>query len=529
LTDSLIKKMNDEYSLYLREESRSTGYAEGIAFPQTEDDVLSCITKALNKNLQLTIQGARTGLTAGAVPQGGLIINFSHMNKMTALRYNENDNTFVLTVEPGITLTRLREAVATGNFATGAWSKESLAALDKYRQNTNYFFTPDPTEASATLGGMAACNASGARTFGFGPTRVAVCGLTVALSDASLLHIKRGEHFAQGRYFSLTSGKGKLISGELPSYHMPETKNAAGYYIKDDMDLIDLFIGSEGSLGIITSLELLLIPQMKEIWGITTFFPEEKDALNFVEQLHSQEAKCFLPKAIEYFNEGALNFLRREKENGTGLEQIPSLPAGFGSAVYSEFHTNDREDMLRLLKKLSEIIAACGGNADVTWVATTPADYNKLMAFRHATPECVNMTIDRRKKAEPRLTKLGTDMSVPDQYLKEVMAMYNHDLTAAGLEYVIFGHIGNNHLHVNILPNDLGEYQKGKELYLKWARQIVAWGGTVAAEHGIGKLKASFLPVMYGKDGVCQMRRLKELFDPQYIFNSGNLFSRKDD
>ncbi|MEI6565024.1 MAG: FAD-linked oxidase C-terminal domain-containing protein, partial [bacterium] len=94
----------------------------------------------------------------------------------------------------------------------------------------------------------------------------------------------------------------------------------------------------------------------------------------------------------------------------------------------------------------------------------------------------------------------------------------------AGLEYVVFGHIGNNHLHVNILPRSLREYSLGKDLYLQWARTIIAWGGTVSAEHGVGKFKVALLREMYGAEGIRQMRAVKRSLDPAGILNPGNLF-----
>lgn len=104
------------------------------------------------------------------------------------------------------------------------------------------------------------------------------------------------------------------------------------------------------------------------------------------------------------------------------------------------------------------------------------------------------------------------------------MRMYREGLAQAGLEYVIFGHIGNNHVHVNILPRNMDEYEQGKALYLAWAKQVVAMGGSVSAEHGIGKIKTGFLNVMYGSDGIMKMKRLKELFDSDNLLNPGNLF-----
>jgi D-lactate dehydrogenase (cytochrome) len=115
-------------------------------------------------------------------------------------------------------------------------------------------------------------------------------------------------------------------------------------------------------------------------------------------------------------------------------------------------------------------------------------------------------------------------MSVPDNELENVMRMYHEGLAQAGLEYVIFGHIGNNHVHVNILPRSMAEYAKGKALYLDWARQVVAMGGSVSAEHGIGKIKTEFLKLMVGDTGIAEMRKLKALFDSNGLLNPGNLF-----
>lgn len=119
-------------------------------------------------------------------------------------------------------------------------------------------------------------------------------------------------------------------------------------------------------------------------------------------------------------------------------------------------------------------------------------------------------------------------MSVPDAALEEAMAMYAGDLEREDLEWVAFGHIGNNHVHVNILPRDMGEYDAGKRLYMAWARRVVEMGGSVSAEHGIGKLKAPFLRMMYGREGVAEMLALKKLFDPELRLNPGDLFGQID-
>jgi D-lactate dehydrogenase (cytochrome) len=175
--------------------------------------------------------------------------------------------------------------------------------------------------------------------------------------------------------------------------------------------------------------------------------------------------------------------------------------------------------------QVMEAMTALGGSDEDTWYATTDRELEPLRAFRHAVPEAVNLLIGERKRSCPELTKLGTDMSSPDAALEQVMAMYRTGLTEAGLESVIFGHIGNNHLHVNILPNSMDEYDKGKALYQSWARRIVSLGGSVSAEHGIGKIKVPFLQMMYTPECIAQMRRVKAIFDPSMMLNPGDLFS----
>lgn len=156
-------------------------------------------------------------------------------------------------------------------------------------------------------------------------------------------------------------------------------------------------------------------------------------------------------------------------------------------------------------------------------MAEQPKELERLKDFRHALPEAVNLIIDQRRRTEPGLIKLGTDMAVPDEALKRVLEIYLRDLRGSDLHYVLFGHIGNNHIHVNILPRSQEEYQRGRQLYRGWAEEVVNMGGTVSAEHGIGKLKTELLQRMYGESGVEQMRRVIAVFNPDGRLNRGNI------
>jgi D-lactate dehydrogenase (cytochrome) len=521
-TPHLIHDMAADYADYLRDESRRVGQAEGISFPTSEADIRSALAEAHPRHWSITLQGARTGITAGAVPNSGLILNLSRMQKILGLRRAPNGD-FILQVEPGLTLTELRRQVADRSFDTLFWSQDSLQALEDFRSASPFFFPPDPTEASASIGGMVACNASGACSYRYGPTRRFIEGLDLVLADGDQLRLRRGEHRAVGRTFSVQTESGRILRGQVPGYTLPAVKNASGFHAEDDMDLVDLFIGAEGTLGILSSIELRLIPAPAAVWGITAFFPALDPALEFVDRLRTTPLTA-PPAAIEFFDAHALNLLRGQKTSNPAFSGIPDMPAAFHTAIYVEFQGPTDDAISEAVMVLSDLMGACGGSEEATWIATDSRELERFKKFRHAVPEAVNLLIDQRRKTEPGLTKLGTDMSVPDSDLKDILSLYTRTLAETALEYVIFGHIGNNHVHVNIIPKDMAEYDKGKALYLTWAREVIRRGGSVSAEHGIGKLKIALLREMYGEEGIAAMRAVKTLFDPDGLLNRGNLF-----
>ena len=158
-------------------------------------------------------------------------------------------------------------------------------------------------------------------------------------------------------------------------------------------------------------------------------------------------------------------------------------------------------------------------------MARTDIDRECQRFFRHAVPESVNMLIDERRRTPPSITQLGSDMSVPDDRLADVIAHYRQTIAAAGLESAAWGHIGNNHLHVNILPRNDAEYAVGKKLFAEWAQTVTDMGGAVSAEHGVGKIKRDFLTIMYGENQIEQMVTLKAQLDPKAQLGRGNLFA----
>ncbi len=502
----MIEPFQPDRAEYLRDESRRTGTADLLAFPRTEEDVRAVLAKARAARMPVTVQGARTGITGGAVPDGGLVLNLS---KMEAIRPDGD----TLVVQPGATLAAIRAAVPAG-----------------------HFFAPDPTETTASIGGMISCNASGALSFLHGPTRNHIAGLRVATIGGELLDLRRSRDRAAGYSFRLGS-----LAGELPVLPRPAVKNAAGYYVEPDMDLLDLFIGAEGTLGVVTEATVRLLPAPAAVWGLMAFLPDTAGVVGFVNALRAEqrpEARGPRPgtenpvsrarlAAIEYFDSRALDFLRAHADVlATRNISVPAMPAGT-ACLYAEWHADDEDAAEAAVLAAAERLGECDADPDAAILADHPREIEKLKLLRHAVPELVNSAIDDRRKIHPGLVKLGTDMSVPDARLGDVLALYESDLAAAGLEHLIFGHIGANHLHVNILPRHPADYETGKALYARWAAQIIAWGGSISAEHGIGKLKRDLFRQMAGDAAIQRMRDLKKLFDPAFLLNPGTLFESR--
>ena len=512
-----MKRITDpeQMNLYLSDESRRVGTAQEIFFPDTEEDIRQLLQA--DKTSAVTTQGGRTGVTAGAVPNGGMVLNLSAMNRVLRLPLVADDlvssapSPQSVLVQPGVLLCHLQELLG----------------------REHVFFPPDPTETTASIGGMVNCNSSGARTFRYGATRDHILALRMVLSDGDTLSIRRGECFAKAGQFSLETMGGRTISGSLPDIQMPRvSKSTAGYYIRPDMDMIDLFIGSEGTLGIVTEIECSVLPEPKELWGTIIFLDTEAAAIRFVRLLRGEQVtdpcsggehgQPLHPEAIEFFGTDTLDMLRESQAAGDMLTDMTEIPSG--CAVYTEFASDSRRLLEPLCRALGEMISQAGGDPDRSWFAFRGPDMKRLKDFRHAAPVCVNERISQIRKTHPTITKLGTDMSVPDTCLEQVFTMYREDLAKEGFQTSLFGHIGNNHLHCNILPRNEDEYERGKELYTRWAGEVVRMGGSVSAEHGIGKLKPWLLRKLYTEKELQSMLELKALFDPEMRLNPGNIF-----
>jgi D-lactate dehydrogenase (cytochrome) len=282
-----------------------------------------------------------------------------------------------------------------------------------------------------------------------------------------------------------------------------------------------LFIGSEGILGVISEVELGLKQLPEEIMTVMAFFNSEEDAVNFVYDIRAPDSPIKMD-FLEYFGPNALKMIK-EKAASSGIT-VPAMSDETEAIIFFEF-TYTAEDMEEKIMGLEEVLMKHNTSSESSWAGMDYSELQKMKAVRHFVPETVNATIAMRKAEYHKVHKIGTDMAVPDDSLREYLKYYRETLDAQGMEYVIFGHIGNNHLHVNMLPRNNEEVEQGMQNYMTFAKRAVELGGTVAAEHGIGKLKRAFLEVMYGHDGIAQMQATKRSLDSKWLLNQGNMIS----
>ena len=481
---------------HFRDESRRSGTADHLAFPATEADIDDVLAFARAQSLPVTPQGARTGITAGAVPRGGIAMDFSRMKRIAPAAPDPATGAPRLLAGPGATLAEIRAACPPG-----------------------WFFSPDPTEPSASIGGMFACNASGALSFFYGPVRASVAAGRILLEDGTSLDLVRGRDHLHGLSLNLPGRPAPVVLPALPS--RPHVKNAAGYFLEPDMDALDLFIGSEGTLGILADTTLQLRPAPAERWALLAFPDGDASTADAVKTLRDAFRGSDAPArlaALEAFDTRAMDFLRARTDDPVAR----SAPSG-RAALYAEFHADSPDAAESALLLASDLLAAAGTDPSTALAADTPDQLTRFKTFRHALPESVNALLDERRRTHPSIFKLGSDMAVPDERLPDVLRLYRDGLDASGLEYVVFGHIGDNHLHINILPRDEADMKTGAALYRGFAAQIASWGGSLSAEHGIGKAKTSLLRQMYSPSAIAAMSRIRDLLSPLRLLNPDNL------
>ena len=466
------------------------GWTPGVYFPETPEEVAALLRDAASESRRYAIAGNGTGTTGARIPFGDYVIAMQKLDRIGE-------------VEPtGDGLAFLR--VQGGALLQDVQSKAAAAG---------WFYPPDPTEKSCFIGSTISNNSTGSRSLKYGPTRNHVQALKIALPQGDILDIERGQYFvdAEGR-FTLDLPLAGHVSFRRPEYAMPRTsKHNAGYWSSPGMDLIDLFIGSEGTLGVIVEATLLLRPAPERVIACLAWFESEEELLTFVSEARAGSGGV-KPRALELFDRRALEFLRQR------YSEIPTETAG--AIYFEEESTTDGEDAC--LEAWLDLMERCGSPVEKSWAALDSEGLQRLRDFRHQLPVLVNEWLSRQSES-----KVSTDMALPDERFADLFRLYRDACDREGFTYIIFGHIGNAHLHLNILPRNREEFDRAKALYRQLVANVLSMGGTLSAEHGIGKLKSEYLVQMYGCEGIMEMVRVKKALDPYLVLNIGNMIPKE--
>lgn len=457
--------MNETYQEYLTDESRYKGWAESISFPESEAEILEILQEMRESKTPITIQGGKTGIVGAGIPNGGHIMNLSRMNQCRRYEVCE-DKTALIWAEPGVNLMELKKAV--GRISGGH----------------ELFWPPEPTEASATVGGMAASNAKGITQFLYGDTRQYIAGVRMIAWDGSIYEINSPSALSE-------------------------------------------VLGREGITGIFSELTLKLILRPPLVWGITFFFATHQEAEMFISRLLLAIPKTETAQiaAIEYLDRVTIDLIEERKDFLEKIKGLPDINAKFNDIVYLELQ-GEEEGIEEIAEQLMELAAAHGSDPDQAWAVSGAPEIEKMHAFRHAAAEASNLFIDQVRRQDARITKLSADMTLKDEDFKVVVPQYRKDVKKAGLKCCIFGHAAGIHLHINILPENYEEYLKGAELLRVWAKRVQKGNGEIVSEHGVGKLKKEIYNQAGNREYLADCKKIKQHWDPEGMFNQGNIFDR---
>lgn len=493
------------------------GHAGGVAFPRSEAD----ITALMLSHARVLAIGAQSSLTGGATPMGEVVLSLTRMSRILDVSGES------ARVQPGVPLRTLQEAL----------------------NSRGLYYPPVPTFTGASVGGTVATNAAGAATFKYGSTRAWVRSLTVVLASGEVLDIRRGEVTAhRDGYFDIES-LGGTVRVPVPAYRMPAVpKRSAGYHAEPGMDLIDLFIGSEGTLGIITEITLKILRRPPSLCLAFVPLASERSAIALTGALRSEAQAAWESKnqrgidipAIEYLDARSLELggaaasragIRLPPQNRAALLVQLELPAGTtAEQAYAEIGAFDRSRRATdsPLARFCGVLAGAGA-LESTELAL-PGDvrrFAQMIELREAVPAAVNEQVGLAKRTiDPLAEKVAGDLIVPFERLEEMLAVVREAFARRTLDHAVWGHISDGNLHPNVIPRAAGDVQAGKEALLETGHAVTRMGGCPLAEHGVGRsaVKQALLRQLYGDSGIEAMRAVKRALDPEWKLAPGVLF-----
>lgn len=500
----LIRRDPDVVAAFLEDAAHFPGgHADGVAAPASEAE----IARLVQTSTRVLPVGAQSSLTGGATPFGEVVLSLSRMNRI---------------LEIGETRARVQAGV-------------TLAELDAALRRAGRYYPPVPTFMGAFVGGAVATNAAGAATFRYGSTRDWVEGLTVVLAGGDVLELERGRTLAHpDGYFDVVLPD-RVARVRVPACAMPRVaKLSAGYFAAPGMDLVDLFVGSEGTLGIVTEVTLRILPDRPA--ACLAFVPcaDRDKALAFAGRLR-QTAEV---SAIEHLDRRSVELLR---EDGADRQFGVTIPADTAIALLVGLElpgdmTSDRAfDEIGRFRQIDTPLARFCRALDAEDVLerveiAVPGDDARaaqLLGIREAVPAAVNARVGRAKAGvDGRIAKTAADMVVPFDRIGELMRLYDAEFARRRLDAAVWGHLSDGNLHPNVIPRSMADVEAGTEAIRSFGRAVIRMGGSPLAEHGVGRnpLKQELLRELYGPAGVESMRAVKRSLDPGGKLAPGVIF-----
>ncbi len=446
---------------FLEDSSGYHGSADRVFVPADIDQLREVVLEAGRQRIPLTVAGAGTGLTGARVPISGWVVSLERFRKLE---------------------------IAPGSACCG--TGVALGDLHREAAKARQFFGPNPTETSAGVGGIIATNAGGARSFRFGSVRHHVLALKVMFMDGRVVDFEKGQQ----------------VDFPYTRVQPPATtKNSAGYCLQPELEWVQLLSGSEGTLAITLEAKLKLLPEPPALLSGVVFFETEDLALDAVEVWRLIGRL----RLLEMFDERSLHFLRPR------YDDIPKV-AKTALMMEQDLHSDTDPEIDAWLDRLSQQRAM----EEESWFGMTATERERFRKFRHDLP--VMMVEHGRRQG----TKFGTDFAVPLDRNKELYTFYVERCEALFPgRYAIFGHVGDANVHVNLLARGPEDGHTAEALMTEFAQFVVKLGGTVAAEHGIGKHKTNLLKMMYKAEDIEAMKSAKRLLDPNWLLGQGTIFA----
>ena len=448
---------------FCTDSSNYPGHAEGLIRPKSTEEVVEVLKEANSKKIPVTPIGNRSSLTGSAASEGGWILDTSQMTKIIEINHEEK---FAI-AEPGMMLSDFKKSML----------------------NEGLFYAPDPTsEKECFFGGSIATNASGSRTFKYGSTRKFVRALEVVLPTGEILKVRR------------------------PQIEI----NTFGYLPFQNM--VDEVVGSEGTLGAITKTEVELINKPENFFGGMAFFKTLSEALDFVINVRKdllQQVPTITPRAVELFDEHGLSIIKPDSKF--------KIPQEAKAGIFFEQEYCSSENLEKILENWLSFLGVNKAIVDDTIIADQPKQQDELRTLRHKVPS--HLFEEGGMYVKDGGGKISTDWSVPIKKIHEIIN-YAEELAqeAKVVVPVIYGHIGNGHPHYNFIAKNSLQKKQILDVVHKTCQKVVSLGGTIAAEHGIGKIKKDFVKYQYPKQLIDCMKSLKNSLDPNNILAPGNIF-----